>query len=200
MKTPLTFAAALVLVAGLALAARPPQDAPADPMADAWAEAARYLALQPEHEWLAQFVGEWDTLMRIQMMPGAPAMESKGRCSTRWLHPGRWLISESAGEMMGMQVQTTTLLGYDAFKKKFVCTIVDSMNPYMLQAEGWRDRDPQVLNLWGPMDEYLTGEREKPVRYTWRIASPDRMVLEVHDLIIGEPGTKVVEIGFTRRK
>ena len=57
--------------------------------------------------------------------------------------------------------------------------------------------EEQILPL---MDEYLTGERDKPVRYTWRLPAPDRRVLEVHDLAIGETDTKVVEVEYARRK
>ncbi len=201
MKAPLiAVAAALALGAGLLLAARPPQDAGADPMAAAFADAAKYLQPQPEHAWLEQFLGEWDTTMRVTMMPGQPPMESKGKASARWLLEGRWLLLESEGSMMGMPLETATILGYDAFKKKFVSSMCNSFDPFLLQAEGMRDRTGQVLHLWGPMDEYLTGERDKPVRYTWRLPSPDRRVLEVHDLAIGETDTKVVEVEYARRK
>jgi hypothetical protein len=201
MKAPLiAVAAALALGAGLLLAARPPQDAAADPMAQAFADAAKYLQPQPEHAWLEQFLGEWDTTMRVTMMPGQPPMESKGKASARWLLEGRWLLLESEGSMMGMPLKTATILGYDAFKKKFVSSMCNSFDPFLLQAEGMRDRSGQVLHLWGPMDEYLTGERDKPVRYTWRLPSADLRVLEVHDLAIGETDTKVVEVEYARRK
>ncbi len=200
MKTPTIVAAALLLGAGLALAARPAQDAGADPMAQAFADAAKYLQPQPEHTWLEQFLGEWDTTLRVTMAPDAPPMESKGRATVRWLLEGRWLLLESEGSMMGMPMKTATILGYDAFKKKFVSSMCNSFDPFLLQAEGMKDRTGQALNLWGPMDEYLTGERDKPVRYTWRIVSPDKLVLEVHDLAIGEPNTKVVEVEHARRK
>ena len=51
---------------------------------------------------------------------------------------------------------------------------------------------------YGTLDEYLTGEHDKMVKYVWRFTSPTQMVLEVHDLPIGENNTKVVEITFRK--
>jgi serine/threonine protein kinase len=48
------------------------------------------------------------------------------------------------------------------------------------------------------LDEYLTGEVAKMVKYVWRFESADRFVIEVHDLPIGENNTKVFEIVHTR--
>ena len=53
-------------------------------------------------------------------------------------------------------------------------------------------------NVYGTIDEYLTGENDKAVKNVWRFPSDDRMILEVHDLAIGEENTKVVEVTFTR--
>ena len=48
------------------------------------------------------------------------------------------------------------------------------------------------------LDEYLTGEHDKMVKYAWRFLSPDEMVLEVHDLHIGEQDTMVLETRYRR--
>ncbi len=53
---------------------------------------------------------------------------------------------------------------------------------------------------YGTIDEYLTGEHDKMVKTVWRFISDDKMVLEIHDLPIGENNTKVVEITYTRKK
>ena len=202
MNCKLLLAATAALAATVLLAARPTQDAQdgkPDPMA-MFGDAAKYLTPNENHQWLGQFIGEWDATSRIWMMPGQAPMESKGKASVRWLVEGRWIISESDMTMFGMPVKTTAILGYDNFKKKYVSTTVDSFQTCMLNAEGFRDQAGTALHLYGPMDEYLTGENDKTVRYTHRIVSPDKRILEVHDLAIGETNTKVVEFEFTRHK
>ncbi len=202
MKLKLIVVAA-VLGAGLLLAARPPQDKPdgagGDPMA-MFAGAAKYLTPDARHEWLGQFVGDWDVTFRMIMAPGMPAMESHGTATVKWLIDGRWLIREGDTPVMGSSVRHVTILGHDNFKQKYVSMTVDSFQTCMLTAEGFRDQHRTSLHLYGPLDEYLTGENDKPVRYTWRIDSPDKHVLEVHDLAIGLENTKVVEIEYTRKR
>jgi hypothetical protein len=62
------------------------------------------------------------------------------------------------------------------------------------------DPSGKALITYGTIDEYLTGEHDKMVKYVWRFLSEDKIVLEVHDLPIGENNAKVVELTFTRQK
>ena len=51
------------------------------------------------------------------------------------------------------------------------------------------------------MDEWLTGEHDKAVKYVFRIINDDKHVFEVHDLGIvdgDKENTKVIEITYTR--
>jgi len=89
-------------------------------------------------------------------------------------------------------------MGYDNFKQSYVITTVTNMDTAMLRSEGDLTPDGRALIAYGTLDEYLTGEHDKMVKYVWRFNSPGEMVLEVHDLPIGETNTKVVEITFRR--
>ena len=70
----------------------------------------------------------------------------------------------------------------------------------LLTSEGYFDPSGKTLTMYGLMDEPMTGENGKPVKYVTRILSPGKHVFEVHDLAIGETGTKLVEITLTRKK
>ncbi len=153
------------------------------------------------HKFFEQFLGKWDVSIKMMMGgPGSPGMESKGTSECRWLAEGRWILRETKGSLMGMPLTAWSILGYDNYKKKFVCTTVDSMTTVMLYGEGMLDQSKKSLLLYGPMDEPITGEHDKPVKYAMRILGPDKNVWEVHDLAIGETNTKVVEFVFTRAK
>src|SRR5688500_4131390 len=80
-----------------------------------------------EHEWLKQFVGEWQSDVEITMEPGKPPMKGKGTERTRMLG-GFWVVGEGTGEMEGMPAPMTSrlTLGYDPQKSKYVGTWVDS--------------------------------------------------------------------------
>jgi hypothetical protein len=101
-----------------------------------------------EHGWLQQFVGEWVTSVEVMMEPGQPPTQGKGEESARMLG-GFWLIGEGKGEMEGVQGAMTSLLtlGYDAEKRKYVGTWVDSMNSYLWKYEGSVDASGKVLTL-----------------------------------------------------
>lgn len=177
-----------------------PQDADEQAaMAAAWESAQRYLALGPQHEKLKRFLGTWDTELRFTMAGMKDMPPEKGSTTWRWLTDGRWLMSDGTGTMMGQPIEQHTLLGYDPLKQKFVAAMVNGHEPFLLASEGYLTRDDDALILYGTMDEYLTGEHDKPVKYVWRFRSPDHITMEVHDLAIGETDTQVVQIEYRRR-
>lgn len=166
-------------------------------MQAAMAKAKKFTQPGENHKQLERFVGKWTTEFRFFMM-GKPMPPEKGTTECSWLMPGRWLKIETTGTLMRMSAQSLFLMGYDNFKQSFVYTAVSNLDTAMTHAEGDMDPDGKALILYGTLDEYLTGENDKMVKYVWRFLSSDKMVLEVHDLPIGENNTKVLEITYTR--
>ena len=99
-----------------------------------------------EHEWLGQLVGEWESDAEAVMGPGQPPIKCKGSESVRKLG-GFWVVGEGQSEMMGTKVSSVLTLGYDAAKKKYVGTWVDSMQNHMWKYEGTVDEGGKVLTL-----------------------------------------------------
>ena len=163
------------------------------------AQAQKYTNPGQHHELLKRYLGEWDAEMTLFM--GGNAMEpTKGTSKSEWLMEGRWLKSDFQGSMMGMPVRIVSIMGYDNFKQSYVVTSVNSMDTIMIHQEGDMDPGGKVLLMYGTLDEYLTGEHDKMVKTVVRYLSDDEMVMEVHDLPIGEKNTKVFEIRYKRRK
>jgi len=167
-------------------------------MAALMQQARKYTTPGEQHKLLERFIGEWDTLARI-VMPGTSGEGEKGTATFDWLMEGRWIKMQSSGSMMGMQTESFSIMGYDNFKMSYVIVTVGTMDTAMLTSEGDLDPGGEALITYGTLDEYLTGEHDKMVKYVWRFVSDDEMTLEVHDLPIGETNTKVVEITFSRR-
>jgi hypothetical protein len=46
----------------------------------------------------------------------------------------------------------------------------------------------------------MTPEQDKCVKYVYRGFGKDKLAFEVHDMMIGESNTKVVEIEWARKK
>ena len=186
------------LVAALALCAPATGAAQSQSeMAAAMAKAKRFTQPGDAHKVLERFVGKWNTEVRMFGMGKATPPE-RGTAEFSWLMPGRWLKMESSGTMMKLPTQAFMLLGYDNFKQSYVTTNISSLDTAMTHAEGDMDPSGKALISYGTLDEYLTGEHDKMVKYVWRFNAPNEMVLEVHDLPIGETNTKVVEITFRK--
>jgi hypothetical protein len=162
-------------------------------------QAERFTKPGPPHEELERFIGSWETETSI-FIPGQTPKKEKGTARFEWLMPGRWAKQTWSGTLMGMQFEGFMMIGYDNFKQSFVSADVNSGETAMRYAEGDLDPGGKALIMYGTLDEYLTGEHDKMVKYLWRFESKDLMVYEVHDLPIGLENTKVVEVTYRRKK
>lgn len=190
MKTPVVVAAVLALVGSSFTPAQDPPD-----MEKEMAKAKKWMSPGKNHEVLKKFLGSWTT---ETTMMGAPAV--KGTAEVDWLMEGRWLRMDVKTTLFGKPFQKFTIMGYDNFKQSFVITTVSSFDTAMIRVEGDLDQSGKSLVSYGTLDEYLTGEHDKPIKVAWRFKSDDNIVQEVHDLGIGETNTKVFEISYTRKK
>lgn len=175
----------------------PPQDAKED-MGAMMAKAKVFMQPGKAHKALERFLGKWDTETRM-FMSGQTMPPTKGTAEFSWLMDGRWLKGERTATFMGQTMQTFSIMGYDNFKKSYVSSQVSTFDTAMIHYEGDMDPGDKALISYGTLDEYLTGEVGKMVKTVWRFPSPDKMILEVHDLPIGEQNTKVFEVTFTKK-
>src|SRR6185503_34769 len=146
------------------------------------------------HARLKELLGSYDWTRRIFMEPGKPPMEEKGTAEFTWLTEGKWLQQKWTGPMFGMPSGGLTILGYDNFKERFVSCSVDALQTTMQTAFGHFDQSGDDLILWGTIDEPGTPEQDKQCKYVYRGFGKDKFTFEVHDMMIGEQNTKVVEI------
>ncbi|NOT00067.1 MAG: DUF1579 family protein [Phycisphaerales bacterium] len=192
-----------VAIAGLATASVLAQNAeapkePADAMAAAFERVKKFIEPGAQHKQLDRFLGDWEMETRF-VMGGQSGPGEKGELKCTWLIDGRWIKLETSGKFMGRDYQGFMILGYDNFKMSYVTTSVSNMDTAMTHSEGDMDPGGDALLTYGTLDEYMTGEHDKMVKYVWRFPSSDKVVLEVHDLPIGEKNTKVVEFTFTKK-
>lgn len=174
-----------------------PSPAEMQEMMKKWMEVA---SPGPGHKHLDQFVGKWDTHMKMWMGPNTTPMETKGTAETRWVFDGRFLLEEGSSEWMNMPHRGMLFIGYDNFKKKYVITFLDNMSTAIHSALGDYDEQKKVMTLLGKMDEPMTGEKDKPVRFVTRVISKDKYVFEAYDLIGTPDEFKAVEVVYTRKK
>jgi hypothetical protein len=176
-----------------------PQEQPsAEQIAEMMAKAKKFTQPGEKHKLLEKMIGKWTTETRF-VMGGTRTKAEKGTSETSWLIKGRWVQSVAKGTMMGRPMESVSIFGHDNFKQSYVMSVVSSADTAMLHAEGDMDPGGKVLILYGTLDEYLTGEHDKMVKYVWRFKSDDHIVFEIHDLPIGEKNTQVIEIVYKRK-
>lgn len=175
------------------------QGAMSPEMAAAFAQAEKFTRPGPMHQKLNDYVGKWNVVTSMTMGPGQ-VMTSESKAEFRWLIDGRFLEQRMKGQLMGMPYEGFGLLGHDNFKQAFVSTWIDNLNTYKLDAQGKLGQDGKTLIFYGPLDEYLTGENDKPVKYAYRWQDADHFTFEVHDLAIGETNTCVISMAYSRAK
>lgn len=73
----------------------------------------------PVHKQLAKRIGEYTTVTKFTMQPGAAPTESKGTAKFSAILDGRFLIEEDAGSFMGQQTKSTKIWGYDNAAKQY---------------------------------------------------------------------------------
>lgn len=153
---------------------------------------------QKEHEWLLQFVGEWESESEASMGPGQPPLKCTGSAKTRMLG-GFWVISEIKSEMMGSAVHAVQTIGYDTEAKKYTGTWVDSMINYMWKYQGSVDATGKILTLEAEGPNFMLKGRLTKFRDVYEFKSKDHIVAT--SLMQGEDGQWIqFMIGHIRRK
>ena len=161
MKSLATFASLVLLLAvTTVIAQEPPKPTPP----------------QKEHEWLQQFVGEWETESEASMGPGQPAMKCKGTISARSLG-GFWVVSELKSDMMGTPMTAIQTVGYDPQTKKYVGSWVDSIFNYMWKYQGTVDETGKILTLEAEGPNFMAAGKMTKFRDVYEFKTPDHVVL-----------------------
>jgi len=164
----------LVSVAPLAFAQAPP--GPPQPGA--------------EHEVLRKQVGTWDATVEMSPGPGAPPLVSQG-VETNSLLAGMWLVTQFKSEMGGMTFEGHGVSGWDANKKKYTSSWVDTMSSGMSLGEAAWDAASQAMTGWmeGPD---MTGKAMRTKATTQWIDADTRL------FTISGPGPDGKEMSFLK--
>ena len=152
----------------------------------------------PEHKALEALVGDWDVASRWWMAPGAPPEESKGTSKVRSILGGRFVQEDYSGQFMGKPLNGLGLTGYDNFKKRYASSWVDDSGTAMYTSTGKAAADGKSFTFTGRMDDPMSDEKNKPVKYVIKILSPSKRIFEMHEPARGEKSL-VAEMTYTRK-
>lgn len=169
---------------------------------DQMAQMLEYMQLmQPgeSHEYLKQFVGEWDVAIKMYTGgPGSPAMESKGTSTIKSVLGGRYILEEHKATMMGMPYEGIGLHGYNNFRNLHTAIWVSNMSTEMLTMKGAQHPESKTITMYGEMDEPALDVVGRTVKYVLRPVNKDKYIFDIIDLHAGDD-YKVFEMTYTRK-
>ncbi len=158
----------------------------------------RYAMPGKEHALLGRMAGNWNTLTRYWMRPGAELVEAKGTSTRKWILDGRFLLEELDGGNLALPFRGLGLFGYDAFQQKYTSAWVDTTSTAILANLGTYDKTTDTVNFVGQYSDPWTGTRKKS-RGLIRFESKDKHVLELHVAESDGKEFKMLEIIYTRQ-
>lgn len=131
---------------------------------------------EKEHQWLQQFVGEWESEGEINMEPGKPPMKCTGTETARALGEF-WVVSDIKGTFMDQPMSGIFTIGYDPEKKKFVGSWIDSMSSYMWKYKGTLNSASNMLTLESEGPCPMAGGEIRKVKEVMEVKSKDHRVM-----------------------
>jgi hypothetical protein len=191
---------AAFLMVGVA-AAQQSEQAPSEEDIQKMMEAYEKLgAPGPEHEKLACLAGEWITHTKIWTSPDATPIDSPpGIHKGEMIFDGRFILFTQTGEMMDMQMEGMGVLGFDKFRQVYQMFWIDNSATPIYIANGTADTTGNVITLLGKVDDMLTGERDKDVKWIYRFESDDEFIFEMWDTTGDGEFYKSFEITYTKK-
>jgi hypothetical protein len=152
------------------------------------------------HKKLESLVGSWDAEVKSWMGgPGSEPTVTTATSEHKMVLGGRFLQQDVTGEMMGQPFTGVGYTGYDNMKKKYVAVWMDNFGTMISTMEGTMDKEGTTLTTWGKMDEPMTGERDKKVKYVMHMIDKDKHIFEMYDLSAWGGKKPVMQITYTRK-
>lgn len=128
-----------------------------------------------EHAFLQKFSGTWKSESDCSMGPGQPAIRTTATMTSRMI--GKfWVVSEITSTGGGASVTAIQTIGYDAKKKKYVSTWIDSMFNHMWHSEGTLNEEGTTLTLEAEGPNFMTGKGTAKFRDVYEFKSADHIV------------------------
>jgi Protein of unknown function (DUF1579) len=152
-----------------------------------------------EHKVLEPLVGTFTAKIKFWMDPTKAPSDSEGTITRKWIMDGRFLHEDVEATFAGMPFKGMGITGYDAFKKKYVATWVDSMSTNITMMEGTYDAKAKTLNITFDDIDPSNGKKMKG-REKLHIVDNDHHVQDMYKTVEGGKETKVMEIHYHRAK
>ncbi len=144
-------------------------------------------------------LGQWECAVRLYTDPNAEPETSKAQESSHKIGE-MWVVGEFKGEMFGSPFHGASQFTYDAIKKKYIGTWIDSSSPNMTKMEGTWDAKSKTLTMFGTAQE-PTGDTMKTKLVTqYKEADTRTMTMYMAAPGGGDDWIKMMVVDYTRKK
>lgn len=156
------------------------------------------------HKLLESLVGEWTHTVTMKMQPDAPAQESSGTNTNKWIMDGRFIQEEASGSMdMGGKSQPFLglgIVGYDNMNQEFTAIWIDNMMTGIMTSKGQYDAKTKTITEKGTMSCPMSGEKNKPFRSEVKLIDNDNYTYSMYTKDKSGKEFKSIEVVYKRKK
>jgi hypothetical protein len=154
----------------------------------------------PEHQKLALLAGEWTNVSKMWMDPKSEPMETPpGTHKGEMILGGRFVRFTETGDMMGTPMEGWGLMGFNKLRGEYQMIWIDNSATPMYSAVGKADSTGNVITLMGKVDDPMTGDKDKDVKYIYRFLSDNKIVFEMWDSSAPGQFYKSMETTYTKK-
>lgn len=149
--------------------------------------------MSPMHQLMHQFAGHWREEMKIWASPESQPSSVMVLRDSKLFGEGRFVISNTIGQMNNLPYEAQSVIGFDNAKKAFVKTWFDNMGTSILVLEGTYNEQTNVIDFSGFTTDPLTKQAVK-VHQVLKIIDSQNQLLEI--FVVDKEGreTKVMEV------
>jgi len=162
-------------------------------MMEAWTEA---MTPGPQHERLAESVGDWKATVKMWMAPGGAPDVSESTVSRSMSLGGRVLVEEWQGEMMGQPFNGHGRTGYDNVTEQYWSTWTDNMSTGLMLFEGHYDPETEKYTFTGSFNDPMSGQAVQSRSVSWT-DDAGREMMEMYETRGGQE-VKTMEMTLER--
>jgi hypothetical protein len=150
-------------------------------------------------KYLQQFAGEWDVVKTFHPRTGQP-VTSKGECSQKMIHDGRFLQSEFTFTSDAGKTTGTGLIGFEPETGRFTSVWVDSRQTRMSLRQSEDRFDGRSIVLVGK-ELGEAGKEGRKSRTVTRLEDDGKKIVHRQTVIeTGAPERLVMELVLTRKQ
>lgn len=163
---------------------------------DPWAE---YMTPSSVHTLFSQYTGSFKMEITMSMGDGKEPSIVIVDSENTMLLGGRFLELKQHGNMMGMDYQSITTLGFNNTDKKFALTTITNMGTGTLSLSGPWDEKSKSANLSGELTSPVT-KNTIAVRQVVTFVGDNTILIESYDKEGDNPEKKTVQYKLVRNQ